>query len=327
MEMEYEKILTGARKIINMLLNVQPEETVLIITDPKTSIRIGQALYQAAEEAKADPNLLMIDVTAAAADNPSDLVIAALNAADAIITPTSRCLFYWTAMINACTKNGARLVTLTECDEKTLCQGAIEADFTKIKPIVDKLEEIFTNGKTIRFTTPGGTDITASIEGRRGFNCCGIAHKPGDMMGASDSEIAIAPIEGTANGEFVCDASGSVIGIVEEPVHFKIKDGMCVEISGGRQAEQLKAMLEEVGDPRCYNLAEIALGMNPCASITGKIIEDEATLGTGHCAIGNSAGLYGDTWAPTHLDFVQWKPTLYIDDILITKDGELQIQV
>ena len=50
------------------------------------------------------------------------------------------------------------------------------------------------------------------------------------------------------------------------------------------------------------NLAELGVGTNERATLTGNILEDEKMLGTVHVAFGASAGIGGTVSVPVHLD-------------------------
>jgi leucyl aminopeptidase (aminopeptidase T) len=73
------------------------------------------------------------------------------------------------------------------------------------------------------------------------------------------------------------------------------------------------------------NIAELGVGTNEKARLTGEILEDEKILGTCHIAFGASAGIGGTVQVPVHLDCVVMKPTLELDGEAIVRDGELLI--
>ena len=55
---------------------------------------------------------------------------------------------------------------------------------------------------------------------------------------------------------------------------------------------------------RGTNLAEVGVGTNDRARMTGNVLEDEKILGTVHVAFGASAGIGGTVSVPIHLDVV-----------------------
>jgi leucyl aminopeptidase (aminopeptidase T) len=74
------------------------------------------------------------------------------------------------------------------------------------------------------------------------------------------------------------------------------------------------------------NIAELGVGTNERAILTGEILEDEKIAGTIHIAFGASAGIGGTVQVPIHLDCIVMKPTLELDGEAIVRDGELLIR-
>ena len=73
------------------------------------------------------------------------------------------------------------------------------------------------------------------------------------------------------------------------------------------------------------NVAELGIGTNEKAILTGEILEDEKILGSCHVAFGASAGIGGAVQVPVHLDCIIMKPTVELDGEAIARDGELLI--
>jgi leucyl aminopeptidase (aminopeptidase T) len=84
-------------------------------------------------------------------------------------------------------------------------------------------------------------------------------------------------------------------------------------------------LLTEHGDEGT-NVAELGIGTNEKATLTGEILEDEKIAGTIHIAFGASAGIGGTVQVPVHLDCIVMKPTLELDGEAIVRDGELLIR-
>lgn len=318
----------NARKIINECCNVQENEKVLIITDTKQPSSIFWALMAAVNERGGVPVVALMNPAKPGGDLP-EVINAALLSADVIITPTSTSIYHSEGIRNACLgPTKARLLALSECEERTLIEGGINADFTNLSYVVDGVAELFTSGKGIRFLTPAGTDITARIENRKAYANTGLSHKPGQMQGLPTIEVFIAPIEDSVEGKIVVDASCSgEIGLIEEPIELVVKEGKVTSILGGREAKQLEKMLKETNSADSYQVAELAIGLNPNCRITGKIVEDEGKYGTCHVALGNNKGFGGVSNAPIHIDMVQYHPTVIIDGVEIMKDGKLKIGI
>ena len=161
-----------------------------------------------------------------------------------------------------------------------------------------------------------------SIEGRKAEEGTLIKEK-GSFHNLPSGESCLAPVEGTANGTFIVDAS--FLEKVDKPIKLTVKEGYVVDIRGGKTAAKLKKLLKSIGDKNAYNIAELGIGTNDKAKITGEILEDEKVLGTAHIALGNNISYGGKINVPIHLDGVFFKPTIFVDDKKIMENGKLLI--
>jgi leucyl aminopeptidase (aminopeptidase T) len=75
------------------------------------------------------------------------------------------------------------------------------------------------------------------------------------------------------------------------------------------------------------NLAELGIGTNDRATLTGNVLEDEKILGTVHVAFGASAGIGGTVSVPIHLDAVVARASFTIDGVAILEAGGLVVDV
>ncbi len=309
-------MLSGARKLIRVCAGVKPGEKVLVLTDTGRCQSIASVVYQAGLETGAEVVKVVMEPGARPGDEVPDHVAAAMMEADVIIGLTTSSVYHTRARLAACEK-GARLAALTEVTPSMLVSGGIEADFEAQRAVTRDLARKISNAEKISLITPNGTDLSARTGGRRALEFSSLAHNKGDAVGVPDIEVALAPLEGTARGTVVVDASATFLGLIKEPIRIEIRDGRAVGIEGGQEAEQLRKLIEKQQDENCWNLAEIAIGLNPCSRVIGKIIEDEGTLGTCHVALGKNTTLGGDTEAKLHLDLVMWRPTLYLDEQVV----------
>lgn len=322
--MEYKHLIEGARRIIACGC-AKPGEKVLIITDPQRPESIAKALFEAACECGCEPVIISMNTVEAAGELPIT-VDAAMKASDLIFTPTSTSIYHSRSTKEACAEPYlARVIALSEITEDAMMNGGMTADFISLKPMIDKLQKVYTEGKKIRYTTPGGTDITASIEGRDGYYVSGVTDHKGMLQALPTVEVFIAPVEDSVNGKIVVDASCSGgIGLVDEPVVMEVRNGRIVSIEGGAAATKLKARLEEQNTPKAYQIAEYGVGLNPKCRVMGTT-EDEGRYGTCHFGIGSNTSFGGVNDVPIHLDVILWNQTIEIDGKTIFKDGECLI--
>ena len=114
------------------------------------------------------------------------------------------------------------------------------------------------------------------------------------------------------------------VGLVDEPVELVIEGGHLTSARGG-QGMAFMELLTEHGEDGT-NVAELGIGTNERAKLTGEILEDEKILGTCHVAFGASAAIGGTVQVPVHLDCVVMKPTVELDGEPIVRDGQLLLR-
>jgi leucyl aminopeptidase (aminopeptidase T) len=167
-----------------------------------------------------------------------------------------------------------------------------------------------------RITCPRGTDLKLALDGRAGISDDGELSGRGAFGNLPCGEGFIAP----AFGEGTLIASSlAPFGISDEPAELIVAEGRLVAAERGLGPEFIELLLSqgELGT----NLAELGVGTNDQARLTGNILEDEKILGTVHIAFGASAGIGGKVSVPIHLDVVILEPSLEVDGRAVLDRG------
>jgi 2,5-dihydroxypyridine 5,6-dioxygenase len=317
-------MMRGAATLLDGCAAVKPGESILIVTD-MLKYEIARVLAAASIERGAETILMIMQPRIRAGQEPPKAVAEAMKRADVIYLPVSRSITHTHAVKDAAAA-GARLIAMTEFTEEMMIQGGLEADFSKLKPICLKVAGCFQQGKKARLTTPAGTDLLMDIEGRPG-NALYCIVEPGQFSPVPTVEANVSPIEGTANGRIVVDASIPYlgIGVIEEPLVVDVEAGFITRIEGGRQARILRDDLESQDDPNSFNIAELGLGLNPQCRLLGIMLEDEGVLGTAHIGIGTNITLGGIIKAPCHYDLLMWNPRVEVDGKVIIEGKALKV--
>lgn len=303
-------------------VSLKAGETVLIVTD-MVQEKIARVLACAAVERGAEVVVSVMKPRKRVGEEPPKLIAESMKHADVVLIPVSYSVTH-TFAVKEAAEHGARLLVLTDFTEDMLISGGIEADFRALKPTCKGVADAFAKGSSVRVTTPGGTDLTLDITGRRG-NALYCVVEPGEFSTIPTVEANSSPVEGSANGRIVADASIPYlgIGVLDEPVVAEVKDGFITKISGGRQAEMLKRDLASHNDHNCYNIAELGVGLNPQCRLCGIMLEDEGVIPTAHIGIGTSITLGGTVKAPTHYDLLMWNPKIEVDGKVIVDGGKV----
>jgi leucyl aminopeptidase (aminopeptidase T) len=303
-------------------LNVESEDTdVLIVSDTGMDSRVWSILNTAARSLDLEPTVTLMPATDHPQAEPTEQVKEAMLASDICVMVTSNAIVHSDAAVEV-RENGIPVIGMEEITPEILKGGAASANYESFAETGRKLRDKFVEGETISITTPSGTDLEADIKDRVGFSFAAkIEEQPGDnsMLGAAfpDGEVCISPNENTANGTIVWDTSMHQIGSITEPIEAKIEDGFATSITGGQEAELLRSILEDTNDPNSYNLAEIAVGINTGADITGLMRQDKKAEGYAHMALGSNDDTGGELAAPIHIDGIAKDPTVKIDGEVI----------
>jgi leucyl aminopeptidase (aminopeptidase T) len=309
-----------AARVMRQYLGVQPGERVLIVVDTRTDSAIARALMDAAAAAGGDAILATILPRPHSGSEPPAPVAAAMREADVVLCAASTSLYH-TAAKGAAQRSGARGVFNAPSRLDAWTVGAMTADFVAIRRQAEQLADLFRATRTVRITSPAGTDFEASIVGREPKAwLTGICRAPGEVSAFPGGEVSLPPVEGTSNGVIVWESVASDIGRISEPVTIHVRDGRAVSVNGGREADVLRRILAEV--PDADNIAEIGIGLNPLARISDEVTESKKALGTVHLALGDSANEYGGlVECQVHLDGLILRATVTFDDRIVVADG------
>ena len=217
-------------------------------------------------------------------------------------------------------KAGARIATMPNITEDMFCQGAMTADYDTVLALTDRVTQLLTQASTARIEKEGHV-LTLDLRGRSGVPSSGVYRERGQAGNLPSGEAYIAPLEHGSNGSMVIDGSMVGIGLLDSSLEVRVQDGKLVSIQG-KDAEKVSILLKT---PQNATLCELGIGTNYAAQLIGVILEDEKAYHTVHIAFGTNVGFGGANQADCHMDGVIRNPTLYLDDILVMKDGEFQI--
>ncbi|MED5563487.1 MAG: leucyl aminopeptidase, partial [Gemmatimonadota bacterium] len=312
-----------AQRLVHVNARVQPGEIVVVVTDP-TMQRYADAVGTAAREAGADVTLCVIPLRSQDGQEPPPPVARAMAEAAVIFSPVRVSITHTRAMRTAL-EAGARVCMMTAYTDAIMTSSALlETDFEGQAEVCRRLGAAFTEGESVLLTSPRGTDLHFGIEDRVANVLTNIP-EPGELGPIPDIEVNVVPVTGSAEGTIVADASVPYlgIGILEDPVVCSVHEGYIVEMTGGEQADFLREHLESFSDPHCFNVAELGVGLNPNARLTGEMLEDEGVMGTIHIGIGTSHTLGGEIVAPTHYDLIMWEPTITVDGRVVQRNKQV----
>jgi leucyl aminopeptidase (aminopeptidase T) len=306
--------------VVRDCLGVREGESVLVICNPAT-IGLGERLRAEAGRAGADGVMCLMAERETHSSEPPVPVAAAMAAADVVLAPTVQSLSH-TAARKAATEAGVRIATLPGATEEMLAR-VMSADMDALRRRGGAIAEILTRGSEARITCANGSDLRLGLGGREAIPDAGDLTAPGAFGNLPCGEGFIAPVEGTSEGTLVVDGGIATIGRLAEPVTLTVEGGH-LRAASGAAGDRLLELLA-AGGPEGTNVAELGIGTNERAILTGEVLEDEKILGTCHVAFGASAAIGGTVQVPVHLDCVVMRPRVSVDGEPIVRDGELLV--
>lgn len=309
----------AVQAVVRDCLAVTEGEEVLVVCNPATQ-HLGELLRAEAADAGADAVLAVIAERPSHGAEPPGAAAEAMAAADVVLAPTVQSLSH-TAARKRASEAGARCATLPGVTEGMLAR-VMSADMEGLRRKGHAVAEALDRATEARITEANGTELVLDLSGRNAIPDAGELTEPGAFGNLPCGEGFISPVSG--NGTLVVDGSMAGIGLVDEPVELVIEGGHLTSARGG-QGMAFMELLTEHGD-EATSVAELGIGTNEKAELTGEILEDEKIAGTCHVAFGASAGIGGTVQVPVHLDCIVMRPTVELDGEAIVRDGELLVK-
>lgn len=217
-----------------------------------------------------------------------------------------------------------RYASMPLFDEEMLT-GAMGVDWKRMSQRISKIVSMVNKSETIEISTPNGTTITLSRQGRKVYADTGLITEPGSFSNLPAGEVYLAPLEGTAEGLLVIEWAPT--RKLNKPIYLSVEKGMVVNVEGNEEyVDYLKGKFSEKKENR--NIAELGIGTNDRASRPDNILEAEKILGTVHIALGDNSSFGGEVRTSFHQDFVFFEPTVTLisnkgNRDLLMKDGQI----
>ncbi|MBI2660448.1 aminopeptidase [Candidatus Woesearchaeota archaeon] len=303
--------------ILRQCMNLKKNESCLVVTDSKLR-HIGNILYKKSLKITNKSKIILTTIPQAHGTEPPKRIADEMLKYDVILLATTKSLSHTTARKTASLK-GIRIASMPGITTGMM-ERALDINFNRIKNLNNRLTGKLKNKNKARIITKKGTDIEFELKGRKWIGDDGIYTKKGSFGNLPAGEIFIAPLEHKASGKIIVDASVGGIGKVDKDIEITVENGFIENVNGGKVANAFKKMLKS----KLYkNVAELGIGTNYKAKITGNVLEDEKVYGTCHIAFGNSRHFGGKVDVPFHVDVVIRKPTIHADDRIIIKNGKI----
>lgn len=307
---------SGAWQLVVTCGAVVASEAALVVADAATE-PAARLVLAALDERGAASRLLVTDGPAMHGLEPLPDVAAAMLQSDVVFGMTTASMAHSNAR-NQATRAGARYLSLPGYSIEALASPALQADFRGITPAADALAGALSDAAVIVVESAAGTDLRASAAGRTGNSAPGWCDGPGSLASPPDAEANVAVLETSAEGRIVADGSVTApgLGLLRAPIVLDVEAGRVTRCAG-ELAPMLEALLRAPADGAASTVAEIGLGLNPLARLSGWMLEDEGCLGTVHVGVGANATIGGRNEVPFHVDLVLRGATVTADGVLL----------
>jgi aminopeptidase len=210
--------------------------------------------------------------------------------------------------------------------EKRMEETAFKANYKEVQKYAAALHRMLNNALTARVVFSTGDTLFIDLRNRNAFSEAGDCTKKGQFINFPSGEACMTPYEAEKDEikEFGPSKTEGIWPVRDdgELIKYSVKQNKIVEIIGvGKKAEEMRLFFKENDTRR--NIAELGIGCNPKAVVTGNGLEDEK-VGL-HIAYGMSTHIGGKIKSDTHFDIVYAKncPVEGTTLTLINKDGSV----
>ena len=329
------ELTLGAHNAVNVCLRIKPTEKVTLITD-NASKEVAASLAHEVEAVGAQYHAWELEELA---DRPlksapqeilDDLETSQVSIFAVRAQPHE--LLSRMQLTQVVTRRKIRHAHMVNINKQIMREG-MRADFLKVDEISTRVWRIASAARSIKATTPAGTDLTAQLNPNyRWLKTSGIISpdKWGNLPGG---EVFTAPeqVEGTfvidgVVGDYLCARFGD---LRDEPLSIRVQGNRLVEAYSSNRELEEEFWRYTHTDENSDRVGELAIGTNIALSrVIGHILQDEKIPGV-HIAFGNPYGEHtGATWySSTHIDVVGTRFDIWVDDEQLMRDGQFLLEM
>jgi leucyl aminopeptidase (aminopeptidase T) len=208
--------------------------------------------------------------------------------------------------------------------------SSVNTDYDKLQSTATAVSAALAAGKTVHITNPNGTDLTATVSGRRAFQSDGVI-SPDDVKrgGAAVAvylpagESYISPVPGTAEGKIVADHyffQGQDI----QGLTLTFSNGRITNLTATSGIDRLKALYDAATAGK-DEFSFIDIGLNPDVQVpSGSRLR--TWVPAGMVTLGTGSNIWAGGANTATFGFTMFLPgsTVDVDGKTLVKDGALQ---
>lgn len=306
----------AVRTILFDCVGITDSEELLIVTDDK-KLELSRAV--AGISRGCGISTVIVEGAAQSGGEPPRTVANAMLASDAALLITSGSFSNTGARARA-NENGTRIASMPTITREII-ESAMSGDLDALRRRTLQLAKLLNGADTAHITSEAGTDLTVSLSGRAAMADTGDLGGKGAFGNLPCGEACISPVEGTGEGTLVIDGVIFGVGMMKDsPLTLKINGGRITDVLGVYR-EAFRSFVSRY-DSNAASVAEFGIGTNETCHIQNNVLVDEKVFGTVHIACGNNKFIGGTQMSNIHYDMIIERPTVYLDEKCIIRDGE-----
>lgn len=310
---------------VNTCVEVKPDQRVLVVADDRAlSVKIGRQVAEICDSAGAEVVMAIMPTRKYNGQEPPSSIAEAMQVCDTFIQVFEKSSITHTNAGKAAREKGIKFVNIGVMHGEDFFDREISvADLNLIKERTERIAQIVSQSDLARVSSSYGTDLRMSLKGRKGIGLHPLSGAA--IITLPDyAEVAISPVEGSTEGILVAEGGVREWGLpLREPIRLSVKGGRVTQVSGPEDyVERVKRLLAT--DENASNCAA-ELGIGTTHTWPKNLMQSGVVLGTIHIAVGRNNDIGGENYSKIHEDLMIYRPTLWLDDLCLIKDGKLQL--
>ncbi len=229
------------------------------------------------------------------------------------------------AILNA----GTRMLLVVEPPEMLESRPPTE----ELRHQIEAAEEVLKRARTLRVTSPSGTDFEMQLGQYPVITQYGYTDTPGRWDHWPSAFLYSWPNEGSTNGRVVLNTGDFVWPLnryLETPITLTIREGYIRDIEGQADAQLLREQMQSFGDPEAYAVSHIGWGLDQRADWEA-LKRQPASVGTDprsyagnvQFSTGPNTEAGGKRHTIAHFDMPMLGCTLMLDGREVLRDGQV----
>jgi aminopeptidase len=236
----------------------------------------------------------------------------------------SKCRVY---SVNYPTEQEATLAKMEFPLYEKMIVDAMQTNYTPIVTQAQALKNLIKTSKSIKVTSPDGTDLTLSVAGRPIYIGDGVTTKADvanktlfeRMASLPDGRVAVTAVETSASGKVVVPRDKCRYEPITN-IRFDVTGGKMLNVTAGEGKECLETSLKENAGDKMFS--GLSIGLNPVL-IASDDYWPESGTGVVYLSFGNNQLAGGKNTSTFSWSFPITNATVEIDGRVVVKNGKI----